>query len=205
MDVVHLAWYIVNNFSELSPEGITLFKLQKLLYFIKAWSLVADVEIADMAFYKEDFGPLNPDIEDAFKTFAAEAITPDATKQIVLSPDKKKFLDFVVGNYIKHSAITLSALTAQDKAWQETPLHEKISEEAIKGFYNSFSFANNFPVESSKPFYPVATDMHFAFVLDIVDNEQTGLQPFASYDEFLAMEEQSEKLFIEQLKNKFGL
>lgn len=205
MDAVHLAWYIVNNFSELSPEGITLFKLQKLLYFIKVWGLVANVETADMEFYKEEFGPVNPDIEGAFKTFAAEAITPDATMIVLLTPDKKKFLDFVAGNYIKHSALTLSALTAQDKAWQETPLHEKISEVSIKEFYSSFSFANNFPVEPSKPFYPVATDMHFAFILDIIDANQAGLQPFASYDEFLAMEEQSEKLFIEQFKNKFGL
>ena len=39
MNPVHLAQYLVNRFGNI-PGGVTPMKLQKLLYYVKAWSLV---------------------------------------------------------------------------------------------------------------------------------------------------------------------
>ena len=202
MDIKTLAHYIINNFSASSTDAITPLKLQKLLYFLHAWGLVSDNLIAEQIFYKWKFGPVNKDIYAEFKVYGSGKIPANPDISIKLSSNEKIFTDFVISNYVKYSALTLSALTHEDQPWIETQDNDIIPDQVIKNYYSKLAFKNNFPVEDNKPFYPVETDMHYAFVLDI-HNPIT--QPYKSYKDYIELEQQSEKLFVEKFEHLYAV
>jgi uncharacterized phage-associated protein len=200
MKPIEFSYYLVNNFSKLSPDGITPLKLQKLLYYVYAWSLVAKNKFLYAKFEKWDFGPVNPEVYYHFKSIGKNSIPHNETVKVDLSGAEKKLVDFVVTNYIKYDAVTLSAMTHKDLPWQITPKNQVIDEKSIKKFYSKLNFAKNFPLGHSKHFYPVETDLHYAFILDMPD--EIGLQTFYfnSYKEYLQLESKSIKDFEKEFK-----
>ncbi|MHB1688741.1 MAG: Panacea domain-containing protein [Ignavibacteriaceae bacterium] len=200
MKPLELSYYIINDFSSLSPDGITPLKLQKLLYYIYVWGIVSNNKVLEAEFEKWKFGPVNTEVYYHFKDLGKSQISPDYSKKVKLSSADKKFVEFIVSNYIKYNAITLSAMSHKDLPWQETPQNFTINEKSIKNFYNKLNFANNFPLGKSKYFYPVETDLHYSFILDMPSNIGKKTFYFDSYKEYLQLEKQSQKAFEKEIK-----
>jgi uncharacterized phage-associated protein len=203
MKIINLSYYIINNFSKNSPGGITPLKLQKLLYYIYVWGIVSKCKISDTHFEKWTFGPVNSEVYYHFKKYGKDAIPKDKSQQFKLSKSKKSFVEFVVNNYIKYDAITLSAMTHKDVPWLETVQNSTIPEKEIKKFYSKLNFAKNFPIGESKYFYPVETDLHYAYILDMPSNVSKKIVYFDSYKEYLKLEQQSKKAFEKEFKEWF--
>ncbi len=200
MNPLELSYYIINNYSDLSPDGITPLKLQKLLYYVYVWGIVSHNKVLDAEFLKWNLGPVNIDVYYHFKSFGKDQINPDSYPKVKISASDKKFIEFVVSNYIKYSAITLSAMTHKDLPWKNAPQNSTIDEKDIKTFYNKLNFAKNFPLGKSKFFYPVETDLHYSYVLDMPSNIGEKTFYFNSYKEYLQLEKQSQKAFEKEIK-----
>ncbi len=200
MKPLELSYYIINQFSSLSPDGITPLKLQKLLYYAYVWGIVSQNKDLEAKFEKWNYGPVNTEVYYHFKKTGKSQISPDYSKTIELSSKYKKFLDFTLSNYIKYNAITLSAMSHKDLPWQETEKNNTIDEKAIKTFYSKLNFAKNFPLGKSKYFYPVETDLHYSFILDMPAKAGKNTFCFESYSEYLQLEKQSQQAFEKEFK-----
>lgn len=203
MDTINLSKYIVNNYHNTSKDGITPLKLQKLLYYIYVWGIISNHKVINDKFYKWKNGPVNPAVYDYYKSFSGSKINPDFSNLNSITSQDKNFIDFIASNYVKFSAITLSAMTHQDAPWQKTGYNDIISEESIKDFYSKLNFAKNFPIDENKPFYPVETDLHYSFVLDFSEDFANKPFHYNSYKEYLELEKKSKDDFEKQFKNWF--
>ncbi len=203
MKALELSKYIVQNYHDASFDGITPLKLQKLLYYVHVWGIVSENKILTDNFCKWKHGPVNDEVYKSYKNYGDSKISPSQNVTLPdFSTNEKDFVDFVISNYVKFSAITLSAMTHQDKPWQETSTNSYISESSIKSFYSSLLFAKNFPIDENKPFYPVETDLHYSFVLDFLTSQHDEPFYYKSYKEYLSLEKKSNSDF-EKAFSKF--
>lgn len=200
MKPIDLAYYILNNYNNVSEEGITPLKIQKLLYYVYVWGIVSNNEIFDEKFKKWNFGPVLPEVYYEFKSYGKSPIEISQEKKIYIDENNKFFIDFIVSNYIKFDAITLSSMTHQDAPWKLTNNDQEISKELIKQFYSKLNFAKNLPFNSEKPYYPVATDLHYSFILDFSSNSPESAISYKSYDEYLKIVKKAKTEF----KNEFS-
>ena len=204
MTALKLAEYIVNSYHGTSIEVISPLKLQKLLYYIYVWGIISGQEIIEDCFYKWKNGPVNPPVYNHYKKFGSSEIQPVFSNNITLTSTEKIFIDFIITNYIKFSAITLSAMTHQDKPWQDTSSNEIITVESIKEFYSKLNFAKNFPLDMNNPFFPVETDLHYSFVLDFSNKISNKPFYYNSYSEYLELEKNSKSDFEKQFNQLFA-
>lgn len=102
-----------------SAGEMTAMKLQKLMYYAQAWSLVWDEE----PIFEDDFeawanGPVLPALygrhKGQFKVSAS--IVPEGDVG-ALSPEQRQSIDKVLGFYGRQSAQWLSNLTHQERPW----------------------------------------------------------------------------------------
>lgn len=204
MNPIDLSYYIINNYSEKSPDGITPLKLQKLLYYIYVWGIISNNKVFEGSFKKWNLGTVNVEVYYKFKVYGKNKISPkDTEKEYYLnnteiSSQDKLFINFVISNYIKIDAITLSAMTHQDIPWKKTKQNCDINENDINDFYSKLNFAKNFPLNKSIYFYPVETELHYSYILDMPENKNTYY--FNSYEEFLELEKQADI----NIKNEFN-
>lgn len=100
-------------------------KLQKLLYYIQAWSY----GINKRPFFKGDFeawihGPVNREIYNRFnptKYLYSEINIDDCIKQdITLASEDSEFVNFILENYLKYSAAELERLSHNEMPWIKT-------------------------------------------------------------------------------------
>ena len=100
-------------------------KLQKLLYYIQAWSY----GINKRPFFKGDFeawihGPVNREIYNRFnptKYLYSEINLDDCIKQdITLASEDSEFVNFILENYLKYSAAELERLSHNEMPWIKT-------------------------------------------------------------------------------------
>lgn len=179
-NIFSIANYVISHYSHY-PGGITPLKLQKLMYYLKVWGIVADVPILADSFKKWKYGPVNDELYTKYKTYGAQPIPTTGTETVITQD--KNFIDFVLESYAPFSALTLSSLTHQEEPWQKTGDNEIISDSLIKAYYQKQHFAKNFPLKASGPYFPVLTDMYYSFVLDM---DQTKLkQPvYSSFEDY---------------------
>ena len=129
-------------------EAITNKKLQKLLYYAQAWSLV----LHDKRLFGEKIeawvhGPAVRDVYFEFKKFGFGPITKNisATEIAGISADTKKFLDQVWSVYGKRDAAYLEYLSHSEMPWQKAReglephigSENEISLSDMKEFYSS--------------------------------------------------------------------
>lgn len=206
MNPIEFSYYIVDNYSDISTEGITHLKLQKLLYYIHVWGIVSNQNVLDAKFKKWEKGPVNDDVYYHFKEFGSNKIIPNTNTKKTIKDSEKEFVDFVIDNYSKYSAVTLSAMTHQDLPWIETPKNQVISSKSIINFYGKLNFAKNFPLDPlNKPYYPVETDLHYSFVLDLPSAISKKPFAYASYYKYLELEKKSKEVFEKEMKQWFDL
>ena len=187
---------IINYTLQHDPkQTITPMKLQKLLYYIKVWSLIAGTPLYDGEFCHWDYGPVDEEVYHQYKHYGRQSIPVPETPALIDNPESEILLDFILTAYQPHSAYTLSAMTHQELPWLNTARNAIIKNSDIINYYQQHTFAQNFnPFDPQhKPFYPVQSNTWHAFTMDMnpEDAEQhTQFSSFASYKQELAQAQQ---------------
>ena len=141
--------YIISKVkSEDDKASLINLKLQKLLYYIQAWSF----GINEAPLFQGDFqawvhGPVNRDIYDRFNStkylYSEINLDDRINENVMLDDETSEFVDFILENYLKFSGAELERLSHSEKPWIETRgelgSYDKcevvISSELMKGYY----------------------------------------------------------------------
>ena len=187
MNPVHLGQYLVNTFGHV-PGGVTPLKLQKLVYYVKAWSLVDQHPLVDGVFVRWAHGPVNVPLYQHFKDYGRAPLQP-----VTLAPEQeppgtaRAFVDFVGHSYARFPAVVLSKMTHDEAPWQQTAPKHVIADALIRDFYSGQPFAANLPFDpTGKPYVAVQSDMDRAFTLDRSPTDAARDATFTSYHAYLA-------------------
>ena len=140
-DINLIANYIISK----NESSIMHFKVQKLLYYIQAWSLsILDKPLFDADFEAWVHGPVCKKIYDRFGSLYSFISKEEntETKKIIHKRDIE-FIDYVLNNYMSFSDIELEYLIKQETPWKKTRegfgLMDKcdkiIPKDLIKKFY----------------------------------------------------------------------
>ena len=184
--ILHTAQYLVNAYS--AYGSITPMKLQKLLYYVKAWGLLEDQDLAPGAFEKWPYGPVNRDVYHAFKEFGAAPVQPKLLPPAFEPQGRARVLvDFIATSYVSFSALALSAMTHREPPWKEAALNAVITEEAMRAFYGArHPFRRNFPFSPEQPYTAVPSDASAAFTLDMSRADAARVKTYPTYQAYLA-------------------
>lgn len=133
--------------SKQDEKGISNKKLQKLLYYSQAWSLV----LRNKPIFEDDIeawvhGPAIKRVYLAFKEYGFDNITKEVSQEKIdssLTDDEKRFLDSVWKVYGKYDAAYLETLSHSESPWQE-------AREDLADFESS---TNTITHESMKTYY----------------------------------------------------
>lgn len=111
--------------SEQSRVSLINMKIQKLLYYIQAWSYgINNTPLFEGEFEAWIHGPINRHIYDRFskcKTLYSEIDLDDCIRQAVeLTRDEMVFVDFILENYVKYSGAELELLIKDEFPWIKT-------------------------------------------------------------------------------------
>lgn len=137
-DVLEVCRHVI-NYSNAKKYSISNLKLQKLLYFIQAYFLIASPN-KKPCFRQRieawDFGPVVPEAYIEYKRYGSVSILPiryyhlDAWgnkyksmpieyKDNEISEADKKLIDKVIEHFSMYSATDLVAITHNQKPWQQ--------------------------------------------------------------------------------------
>jgi uncharacterized phage-associated protein len=195
MNALSLSHYIIHKYDDITPM-----KLQKLLYYLKVWGLVSGTFSVDTEFKKWKYGPVSNEIFHEYKQYKSAVIPKAAIPFVELSSELKASIDFVLDCYSVYSAVTLSAMTHQEKPWQKTPDNAVITEKKILKYYSQQSFAKNFPFHPKNSFYPLQTDIQSAYIFDMGNEETEKMLMYQSYEEYLKHQLKAEKSISKIIK-----
>ncbi|MFM2311790.1 MAG: hypothetical protein RLZZ04_1066 [Cyanobacteriota bacterium] len=204
MNILELSKYIVNKFSQQSPNGITPMKLQKLLFYVKAWGLVAGNELVVADFEHWNFGPVNREVYDYYKQYGSRSIELEESQELNdlnLDKSQEELINFIIENYIAFDAFALSAMTHTEEPWKQTDRNKIISNELIYSYYSKQRFANNFESGldlSNKPFYPLRD---YSFEIDMSREDAEEIARYSSYISYKEMLDGVEQDFNQQWSN----
>ena len=171
-------------------------KLQKLAYYAKSWTLVAQQPFIAVEFEKWTYGPVNSTIYNAYKVHGAGVI-PAGDKSGEISAEQEALLTFILDNYVDYSAFTLSAMTHNEAPWLEAEENAVITDQAIVAYYSAQPFAKNFqqaPGAMPQPFHVLKSNSWHSFTLDM-DKEEAEI--FATYPSVKEYHQQSSKANVD--------
>ncbi|EKU88741.1 Panacea domain-containing protein [Bacteroides oleiciplenus] len=127
MNSIHdIADYIISRVkSEDNSASLINLKLQKLLYYVQAWSYgINKKPMFTGEFEAWIHGPVNRSIYDRFnatKYLYSEINLDDCiNKDVALSPEDAEFVDFILENYLKYSGAELERLSHSETPWVKT-------------------------------------------------------------------------------------
>lgn len=146
-NVFDVARYILELCKERRELPITTWKLQKLVYYSQAWSLVWD----DQPLFEEPIeawanGPVCPELYMAHRGQFKISLMLLGNSD-VLSDDQKETIRVVVDSYAEKSAHYLSELTHQEEPWKNARIgippgvrsNQVISQESMAEYYGGLS------------------------------------------------------------------
>lgn len=127
MNSIHdIADYIILRVkSEDKNASLINLKLQKLLYYVQAWSY----GIHKQPMFSENFeawihGPVNREIYDRFNStkylYSEISLEDCRNKDVALSSEDAEFVDFILENYLKYSGAELERLSHTETPWVKT-------------------------------------------------------------------------------------
>lgn len=135
-----VAAYIISKL-----RSVDAMKLQKLLYYSQAWSLVWDKQ--PLFSPKIEAWANGPVVRMVFKTYQGQykiskAVAGDKSK---LSPDELSTVDAVLKFYGKRDGFFLSELTHRERPWMDArkglapgePSDREITKAAMRDYYGS--------------------------------------------------------------------
>ncbi len=195
MKIGKLASYVVYRYSDIEG-GITPLKLQKMLFYAKAWGLVSGEYLVDASFQKWKNGPVNPHIYHSYKHYGANQIIAEEFEPII-PKSKKDALDFVLDSYVPYSAIALSSMTHSEAPWVLTDPNQAIDDQLIFDYYSEQSFAKNFPLGYNSRYYPANSDVFASFTFDMDKSDSASEISFDSIDEFMSIMLEAKNSFNE--------
>lgn len=120
-NVFDVARYILSRLGESGNLPITTWKLQKLVYYAQAWSLVWD----DSALFPERIkawanGPVCPALYGAHKGQFQISALPEGLGDVgALSNEQRETIEIVLAHYGPKPAQYLSELTHRERPWME--------------------------------------------------------------------------------------
>lgn len=143
---VVIAHYLMAKNSAEKRKGFTNKKLQKLMFYSQAWSLVLnDRKLIDDKFEAWVHGAAIPSLYGRYKQYGFGEIQDDFDESefASLSESEKKLLDMVWSVYGKYDADYLELLNHSEEPWQKarqnlSPFESsnaEISEEDMKRYY----------------------------------------------------------------------
>lgn len=100
-------------------------KLQKLLYYVQAWSYgINKKPMFDGEFEAWIHGPVNREIYNRFNStkylYSEINIDNCMNHNVSLSSEDAEFIDFILENYLKYSGAELERLSHNEMPWIET-------------------------------------------------------------------------------------
>jgi uncharacterized phage-associated protein len=115
-----VADYIIFKFRE---DNLTNLKLQKLLYYIQAWSLaIRGTRFIDCEFEAWIHGPVCRELYDRFKglyTFVSLETEDYESVVSAIQEEDREFIDFILDNYGGFSGSELENMSHQELPWQD--------------------------------------------------------------------------------------
>lgn len=118
-----IADYIITKVkSEDNYASLINLKLQKLLYYIQAWSYgIRKKPMFEGEFQAWIHGPVNREIYDRFssaKHLYSEIELKDRIKtNVSINPNDIEFIDYILENYMKYSGAELERMTHIEDPW----------------------------------------------------------------------------------------
>ena len=147
--VFDVAKYILEN----TPSGcMTTWKLQKLVYYSQAWSLVWDERpLFNAPIQAWANGPVVPLLYQAHRGKFSICVDEIMGNSDNLSTDEKDTIDAIMKFYGDKSGAYLSALTHMERPWKEVrgnlpagePSTEEIPLDLMADYYGSISAAKS--------------------------------------------------------------
>lgn len=179
----NIAAYILNKYeNQVSPM-----KLQKLLYYVKVWTMVAGEKVIDSndAFFAWKHGPVNPGVYHQYKQYGGSTIK-EKPPYDPLHHNESALVNFILDSYSFYSAVTLSKTTHSEEPWiNNKDFNGRITNQEILDYYSKEQFAKNFPLNSFEKYYPPNTTSHFSFVFDMNETDEASKPYFSSLNEYL--------------------
>jgi uncharacterized phage-associated protein len=100
-------------------EGVTNLKLQKILYFIEAYSLaVTKKSLFSDQIEAWDYGPVIPTVYHEFKSHGSDPISIDNPNLVAMKQDTKEMIEGVWNTFNKYSASRLVDITHSHNPWK---------------------------------------------------------------------------------------
>ncbi|SDW87815.1 Panacea domain-containing protein [Thiocapsa roseopersicina] len=118
---IDIAFWFINSIDRESGDSISPLKLQKLLYFAEAWTLVLlNRELLQENFEAWAHGPVVRSVYHEFKAYSWASIPPqERESETEIDPDTENVLRQVLDVYGEFSAKTLENMTHADAPWIE--------------------------------------------------------------------------------------
>lgn len=190
MNPLDLAQYILHKY-----PNITHVKLQKLLYYLKVWGVVAGHNIVEGDFEKWAYGPVSPSVYQEYKLFGRNPIPSPDTPLKIPDVTTQELIDFILEAYMPYQAFELSAMTHRELPWDQISDNEVISDSQIQAIYVKLPFAQNFnPFDlTHKPYYVVQSNGWYAYVMDMNAKDMQRSTQFSSYAAYKESRERTKR------------
>lgn len=144
-----IADYIILRLTSEEDVSLVNLKLQKLLYYVQAWSLgINGSTMFEGKFQAWVHGPVNRTIYDRFyhKSLYGFIDREDVMNPVVmesLAETDIEFIDYILENYAGYNGTQLEKMTHEELPWREargnialtSRCTTEISEESMKTFY----------------------------------------------------------------------
>ncbi|MGN1230041.1 MAG: Panacea domain-containing protein [Prevotella sp.] len=149
-DVNTVADYVIMSLNSDESFSLVNLKLQKLMYYIQAWSLgINKVAMIDARFEAWVHGPVCRKLYDRFSS--TKSLYSVITKEDIRNKDAVKeidaadreFIDYILENFARYSGTQLETMTHSELPWIEArggvgPMEHcenQISEATMMAFY----------------------------------------------------------------------
>ena len=189
-DILTIAQYLVCRY----PGELTPMKLQKLLYYVKCWSLVAGQPLIDEPFEAWSYGPVNPDVYHRYKVHGNQPIPAlGAAPQV----HHDNLVNFIADSYNIYSASELSRTTHTEDPWKHVISTGRqngvIQENSIMKYYSKQPFAKNFPIQHGTDYIAPSTNSSAAYFFDMSTDEAASMNTYVSIDQYLGIHREIEE------------
>jgi uncharacterized phage-associated protein len=174
-----VARFVANKLGDVTPM-----KLQKLVYYVYAWGLVAVGKPLFRAHFEAwKFGPVDPDLYRTYKSFGNSPIPVD--NSVAALPEKlEELVHFIVDSYGHLTALELSKTSHLEKPWKtHAPYAGLIPDDELLSFYGHADFARNFPIDRTRRYTPPTTSADLNYSFDLNDKYDPS---YENIDEYLA-------------------
>lgn len=149
-DVSLIADYVILSLTCDERYSLINLKLQKLLYYIQAWSLgINGYPMMNGRFEAWVHGPVCTELYDRFKdtkslysSITDEDVLNKSPKSEIFSEDVE-FIDYILENYARYSGSQIEAMTHNEAPWINARkgygamerCHTEITEKAMRDYY----------------------------------------------------------------------